>query len=149
MSEKAKESARSIIRMFAENEFGRGSVWPSLNRAEVAASSLARIEDPNLIKQGDTDLCGLACFVRSLVSDAPDEYARAIQQLFEYGTAMIRTGNGHYTAWPALMADSLRQTLQIALHNPCGYKGESPSPKGRNADGDLGQPAGATAHRAG
>src|SRR5262249_44778346 len=100
MPETAKESARTILRMFAENELGRGSVWRWLNRADVAAGALARVEDPNLVDQGKADLCGLAVFVRSLAADAPDRYALAIEQLYSYGSAMIGAPGGHFLVKP-------------------------------------------------
>src|SRR5437660_1171131 len=99
MSEKSKETARIILEMLAE---GGRSAWLSLNRAEVVAGALARIDDPNKVDQGKADLCGLACFVRSLAADAPDEYASAIRGLFEYGTAFIGHLGHHYTVKPCL-----------------------------------------------
>src|SRR5262249_3813516 len=82
------------------------SVWPALSRAEVAAGAIARIDDPNRIHQRETNLCGLACLVRSLVTDAPTQYALTIVDLFEKGSTVIL---GHHARFKIRPRNALKQ----------------------------------------
>jgi hypothetical protein len=83
-----KAAAKKIITDFAARSTG-GNLWKGLSRAKVAAGALARIDDPDKIAQKETSLCGPSCFVRSVATDLPEAYARAIANLFEYGATLI------------------------------------------------------------
>lgn len=91
-----KAAAKKIITDFAARSTG-GGLWKGLTRAKVAAGALVRIDDPDKIAQGDANLCGPSCFVRSVATDLPETYARAIASLYEYGSATIgNRGMNHF-----------------------------------------------------
>lgn len=63
--------------------------WPHLSRSSVASGLRSRIDDPDKINQGGTSLCGPADFIRDIAEDRPQDYARAVIQLFEAGRTSI------------------------------------------------------------
>jgi hypothetical protein len=67
------------------------SVWPFLDRAEIAAGLKIRIDDPDKIKQTNTSLCGPADFARDVAEDKPVQYAQAVIDLYKTGSAHIET----------------------------------------------------------
>jgi hypothetical protein len=67
------------------------SVWPHINRTALIAGLRARIKDPDKINQENTSLCGPADFIRDIAEDRPKEYAQAVIDLYEKGTATIGT----------------------------------------------------------
>jgi hypothetical protein len=62
-----------------------GSKWPNLNKEKVRAGLHARIDNPNLIRQESTNLCGVASFVRDLAYDDPCQYGLLGALLYEGG----------------------------------------------------------------
>jgi hypothetical protein len=81
-----KDDAKQIINDFAART---GGLWSALDRAKVAAGARARIDDPNIINQKEASVCGPACFVHAVALDAPQDYARAIVDLYEQGKACL------------------------------------------------------------
>jgi hypothetical protein len=98
-SSEKKDTAKKIVNDFAHRT--TGSVWPGLSRAKVAAGALVRIDDPDLISQQETNLCGPSCFVRSVALDQPETYARAIVDLYEKGSATIGHGGSRHLLKPS------------------------------------------------
>jgi hypothetical protein len=62
-----------------------GAFWPTLNKNEVTNGLHARIESPNRINQWNTNLCGVAAFVRELAYDDPVQYGLFGALLYEGG----------------------------------------------------------------
>jgi hypothetical protein len=65
------------------------SVWPHINKKALVAGLRARIKDPDKINQVNTSLCGPADFIRDIAMDKPKDYAQAVIDLYEKGTATI------------------------------------------------------------
>jgi hypothetical protein len=107
MSAQSTRDAKNMINYFAASR--AGGMWPSLSRAKVAAGALARIDDPDLIDQGDASLCGPACFVHALADNAPESYASAIINLFEYGRADFQVRGSLF---------SLRPSSELRYYHP-------------------------------
>lgn len=88
-----KETALEMVAGFRTGT--RSSVWSHLHRATIADELEARVNDPTLIRQGVTELCGPATFLQSLASDDPVHYVRMAVELFSSGmTHMIRGPRG-------------------------------------------------------
>lgn len=87
-SEQTPTRARAAIAEFA----GRsgGSAWhASLSRADVAARLDALLADPNLVDQGDLNVCGPASFFHLWIQRAPLATAEYAISLFETGAGRI------------------------------------------------------------
>jgi hypothetical protein len=87
----SKEWALQLITDFSKRS-GKG-FWPLVDRGELANSLTARVNDPNLIYQSNTNLCGPTAFVRDWAIDDPADYAWAGIELFEKGIAHIGRGS--------------------------------------------------------
>jgi hypothetical protein len=59
--------------------------WPTLSKKAVREGLHARIDNPDLIKQGPTGLCGPAGFLRALSYDDPCEFAKFGAIIFSGG----------------------------------------------------------------
>lgn len=81
------EQAKSLVRDFAER-IGPGA-FSLLDRRQVAAGLLARIDDPSVIQQGPTQFCGPGSFIFALASDDPLRYVRFAIELYEMGKASL------------------------------------------------------------
>jgi hypothetical protein len=62
-----------------------GTHWPTLKKDRVLEGLQARIDNPNLISQKSTNLCGVASFVRELAWDDPCQYGLLGALLYEGG----------------------------------------------------------------
>src|SRR5689334_22904947 len=76
-----KDAAKGIIAAFAARTAGP-QAWRTLDRAQVAAGAIDRIDDPDKIKQQESSMCGPACLAHAVATDAPQDYAQAIVDLF-------------------------------------------------------------------
>jgi hypothetical protein len=85
-----KDDAKKLVDDFAVLP-SCPSMWVNMDRAKVAAGLKARIDNPDLIKQGKTSLCGPADFIRDIADDKPVVYAQAAIDLYKFGIAKIGT----------------------------------------------------------
>ncbi|HLG17536.1 MAG TPA: hypothetical protein VJH03_24040 [Blastocatellia bacterium] len=83
----SKQSAIDLVNKFKSQ--GGPSAWPNVNRAALADGLIERINNPNMINQRGTPLCGPASFVRAVATDNPDGYAQAAIDLFTRGTTKL------------------------------------------------------------
>ena len=83
----SKQAAIGLVNQFA-SQSSQG-VWPQIDRNALAAGLIARINDPNLINQMGTPLCGPASLVRAIDDNTPIIYAQAAIDLYTRGTARI------------------------------------------------------------
>ena len=83
----SKQSAIDLVNRFAAQP--SAGVWPNVNQTALASGLVNRINDPNLIDQGGTPLCGPASLVRSLALDNPDAYAQVAIDLYNRGAATL------------------------------------------------------------
>jgi hypothetical protein len=89
----AKEWAYKIINDFASR--AGGSVWLNASdRGLVAAGLHARVDKPDTIRQGATNVCGIVGFVRNWAQDDPVDFAWLGIQLYETGRG--RVGRGQF-----------------------------------------------------
>jgi hypothetical protein len=86
----AQDDAKTLVDAFAAAPTCP-SVWPHLDRADIAAGLKVRIDDPDRINQASTSLCGPADFARDVAEDQPVVYAKAVIDLFKTGAALIGT----------------------------------------------------------
>lgn len=84
-----RDDASKLVDAFAART--KVDLWLSIKRSELASGLKERIDDPDLINQGQTSLCGPADFVRNLAQDTPVVYAKAAIELFENGSTTIGT----------------------------------------------------------
>lgn len=82
-----QDDAKALVDDF-EKRSGPNS-WAHLDRSDVASGLRVRIDDPDKINQAGTSLCGPADFIRDIAEDRPQDYARAVIQLFETGRTSI------------------------------------------------------------
>lgn len=87
-----QDDAKTLVNAFAGRTDPPG-VWLHIDRADLAQGLLARIDDPNLINQGQASLCGPADFFRDLAIDDPVSYARAAVELYETGATYVGKQN--------------------------------------------------------
>ncbi|MEP6848409.1 MAG: hypothetical protein ABI999_06105 [Acidobacteriota bacterium] len=84
----SKETATTLVNQFVLNPV-MVSKWPQIQRLDLGSGLLARIENPNLINQSGTPLCGPATLVRSLAQINPDGYAQAAIDIYTKAQAKI------------------------------------------------------------
>jgi hypothetical protein len=85
----AANDAKDLVDSFAART-GTG-VWLHIDRADLAQGLRARIDNPDLINQGQASLCGPADFFHDLAIDDPVTYARAAIELYETGATNVGT----------------------------------------------------------
>jgi hypothetical protein len=86
----SKETATVLVNQFVLNP-ALPSQWPLVNKLDLGTGLLARIENPNLIDQAGTPMCGPSTIIRSLALQNPDAYAQAAIDLYTKGQARINT----------------------------------------------------------
>lgn len=84
----AREQAHLLVNAFASR--GGGGAFPHVLRAEVANGLHARIDDPTLISQRDSSLCGPTALVLGVASNNPIAYVRYVTDLYERGESDIQ-----------------------------------------------------------
>ncbi len=83
----SKNLALQIVNNFAS---GRGiTVWPNINKNKLISGIIERVQNPNLINQAGTPLCGPASLARSLAIDKPQFYVQSILELYKFGETRI------------------------------------------------------------
>jgi hypothetical protein len=83
------DDAKKLIAAFERRT--TGNLWINMKRLDLARGLSQRVDDPDLINQGQTSLCGPADFVRDIAIDDPVMYVKAATDLFETGSAVIGT----------------------------------------------------------
>lgn len=95
-----KEWALELVKQFNER-WGPG-VWPHIQREDLAKSLRDRLNDPDSLHQGNTNLCGVASFVRDWLQDDPIGYVWLAINLFEKGVGSFsRKGGGGQVIRPS------------------------------------------------
>jgi hypothetical protein len=95
-----QEWALELVKQFNER-WGSG-VWPHIQRADLAKSLQDRLKDPDSLHQGNTNLCGVASFVRDWLQDDPIGYVWLAINLFEKGVGSFsRKGGGGQVIRPS------------------------------------------------
>lgn len=88
-----KEWALELVKQF-DDRWGPG-VWPHIERTDLAQGLRDRLNAPDSLNQGNTNLCGVAAFVRDWLQDDPVDYVWLAICLFERGVGSFsRRGVG-------------------------------------------------------
>lgn len=91
-------SARSTAQQLAYKKFEKidsNSVyWPWLDYGSVYSGLIDRIDDPGLIWQSTSNLCGMASAMNALAMDDPYLYAFYACELYRCGAAYLGYGKG-------------------------------------------------------
>jgi hypothetical protein len=82
-----RDRAKWLVSYFAAK--GGARVFPHIDRRELGASLVDRIDNPGLIQQGAAPLCGPASLVFDLITRDPMGYAQFAIDLYECGRARI------------------------------------------------------------
>ncbi len=82
-----KEWALDLIKQF-EARSGAG-VWPHIERGSLAQNLRERLATPNSVNQHNTNLCGVASFVRDWLIDDPVGYVWLAISLYEKGVGRL------------------------------------------------------------
>ena len=85
----AKSEAHALVDAFGQG--AGGGLWINIKRKDLATGLHPRIDNPDLINQADTNLCGPAEFVRNIVIDRPKEYVKCLSDLFLAGQGRLGT----------------------------------------------------------
>ena len=83
-----KEWALDLIKQFS-GRWGAG-VWSHIERTDLASSLVERLNNPNALNQGNTNLCGVASFVQVWLQDDPVGYVW-------FGISMYEKGVGFFS----------------------------------------------------
>ena len=83
----SKNTAKEIVKKFGATH-GPG-VFVNISRKEIFEGLLQRIDYPDKINQGGSNLCGPASFLYNLASCRPEEYAKFTIELYEHGKANL------------------------------------------------------------
>lgn len=90
-------SSRSVARQLAYQKFKDSNAnsvhWPWLDYGSVYTGLLARIDNPDLIWQSTSNLCGTASALSALATDDPWLYAFYVCELYHSGAAYLGYGN--------------------------------------------------------
>lgn len=88
-----KKWALELVKQFDER--WEPGVWTHIQREDLVKSLRERLDNPDSLNQGNTNLCGVASFVRDWLQDDPIGYVWLAISLFEKGVAYFsRKGNG-------------------------------------------------------
>lgn len=88
-----KEWALELVKQFDDR--WEPGVWPHIERTDLAQSLRDRLNAPDSLNQGNTNLCGVAAFVRDWLQDDPVGYVWLAICLFERGVGSFsRRGAG-------------------------------------------------------
>jgi len=82
-----KEWALDLVKQF-DARWGAG-VWTHIERAALAKGLRERLNDPDALDQGITNLCGMASFVREWLQDDPIGYVWLAICLYEKGVGNL------------------------------------------------------------
>ena len=85
-----KEWALDLVKQFDDR--WEPGVWPHIDRTDLAQSLRERLNAPDSLNQGNTNLCGVAAFVRDWLQDDPVGYAWLAICLFERGVGSFSRG---------------------------------------------------------
>jgi hypothetical protein len=77
------------------SDCSKGNIWLNLCRNKVADGLENRIYFPNNLSQLNTNVCGVAAFVRQWIKDDPVGYAWLGISLFENGNGYVGRGKYH------------------------------------------------------
>jgi hypothetical protein len=83
-----RDQARALVAAFAAR--GGGGVFPHIQRSDVALGLRARVDQPSLISQQSSSLCGPAALVFDLATHDPVRYAQYVIDLYERGVADVK-----------------------------------------------------------
>jgi len=86
----SKDTAKALVIQFNFNTTII-SQWPKIAKLDLASGLLARVDNPNLINQAGTPLCGPASVIHALATNNPDAYVQAAIDLYSKGKAQIGT----------------------------------------------------------
>lgn len=84
----SKSDALAFCQQFATSPAAPDD-WPGISRGSLSASLTARLNNPDLIHQKSTSLCGPASFVRAIAIDMPLNYVRCAIDLYRTGRGNI------------------------------------------------------------
>lgn len=79
----------------ATNDCAKGNIWLNLCRNKVAEGLENRIAFPHYLNQMNTNICGVAAFVRQWIKDDPIGFAELGISLFENGSGYMGRGKNH------------------------------------------------------
>ncbi len=85
------DPVQQIINDFAAKT--EAGAFPWLSRSTIASELRARLGNPYLINQGSSGLCLAAAVVFQIARTKPEEYVRAVTDLFDTGKAKIGKWN--------------------------------------------------------
>lgn len=85
----AKEDALALITSFESS--GKNGMWVNIAPGDVTKALRERVDKPEAINQGGSMLCGPAAFAYNLAKHQPDQYVKAVTDLYLVGTAVIGT----------------------------------------------------------
>jgi hypothetical protein len=83
-----RDQARALVNAFAARP--GGGAFKHILRADVASGLLSRLDDPSLISQEQSSLCGPAALVFNMASNDPLAYVSYVISLFERGTGHVK-----------------------------------------------------------
>ncbi|HYF09899.1 MAG TPA: hypothetical protein VD970_19955 [Acetobacteraceae bacterium] len=120
------------------------SMYLNIGVDDVALGLFSRVEDPDLIHQQESSLCGPAAFLKAVAEDMPDVYARYVINLFKTGRGRIGTldvkpsadcRRGYYKGariapvdWIALASLRDSENLVLDYDSPTARPAASPCP---------------------
>ncbi len=87
-----KEWALDLVKQF-DARWG-GGTWTHIERWSLAKSLRERLNDPDALHQGATNLCGVASFVRDWLQDDPVGYVWLAISLYEKGVGFFSRKGG-------------------------------------------------------
>jgi hypothetical protein len=90
-SAESKDFAKRLVREKLPGT-GRGKYWPKLNEEAVAAGLIARVDDPDLMYQSASNICGMASFCHDLAESDPVQYVWLAIYLFIQASGKLGRG---------------------------------------------------------
>jgi hypothetical protein len=100
-------AARQMVAQFAQRT--QRPAFPNIDRDEVVGSLLKRIEKPEAIDQGGTNMCGPAAFMYTFATHDIAAYTKFVIDLYERGDAMV--GGLRVTPSRSFRCDWMPQSL--------------------------------------
>ncbi len=118
-----KEWALDLVKQF-DARWGAG-VWTHIERAALAKGLRERLNDPDALDQGITNLCGMASFVREWLQDDPIGYVWLAICLYEKGVGNLARRGG--TGRVIRPSQELKNSVLAKVADPATSKTVDPA----------------------
>jgi RHS repeat-associated protein len=126
-----QQNAKNAIKNF-ENKEDSESAWSNISKKDFTASLYKLLENPEIIDQANTNLCGVAVACKASIENKPEEFINMALGLYQYGKyGNIKANQDLLDSKPTdglnstgyVIMGSIRNSLTIGGYDPATDSG--------------------------